>query len=463
LAPTAGGLTADQAAASARQTAPSVEVANAQVAASLARTRQTLSRYVPNLTVQAGYLRKNGVDYDFSGDGFSAFALSEGGLQVGTCPDGVGNNCVVDSAGLPVVAVAPASFTIPQNNYSVQMNLSVPFSDYALALSPARKAAAADEAVAELHKQAEIDTVDVNARIAYYDWVKARAQLAIARQSLASAQARLEDARMGVAAGTITTADGLGLESLVASSEVVVAQAQSFVRLAEQNLILMSQWPGPLVIGEDLSRSTAPIQELGSLAELIKHGQENRAEMRALRQSATASRYASDGAAAALYPRVDGIANVTHANPNQGFFPPGPEWKTSWYVGVNVTWRLDGFLGTRAQIREIDANTRLLRAQRAALARAIEMEVRGAWEQWQRADAARRISETELRAAEAMHRQRAALFRGGEATSTEVVEAELQRHNATLRKVNASIDKRIALARIRRAAGLPRDAKDPGQ
>ena len=85
------------------------------------------------------------------------------------------------------------------------------------------------------------------------------------------------------------------------------------------------------------------------------------------------------------------------------------------------------------------------------------MEVRAAWQEWQRADAADKISATESKAAEALHEQRLILFQGGEATSTEVVEAELQRTNAALRKVNSRIDKRIALARLRRAAALPTD------
>jgi len=176
--------------------------------------------------------------------------------------------------------------------------------------------------------------------------------------------------------------------------------------------------------------------------------------MRALEQAASASSYAAKGASANLYPRLDAIANVTHANPNQGFFPPTAEWNTSWLIGVNATWRLDGFLNTRAQVRELDANVRVLRAQKVSLERAIELEVRSAWEEYQRAAAAAGIAQAELAAAVAMHQQRILLFQGGEATSTDVVEAEIQRANATFRKISASIDKRIALARMRRAAAL---------
>ena len=231
-------------------------------------------------------------------------------------------------------------------------------------------------------------------------------------------------------------------------------QAQSFLRLAEQNLRITAQYHGPLQLGEDLSAQPAEISSFGSLEELINHGQENRAESQALRKSETALKHGVDGANVNLYPRLDGFVNLSHANPNQAFFPPSNEWNTSWMVGLNLSWRLDGYLNTKAQVRELEANANVMRAQSHSLDRAIEMEVRSAWEEWQRASATTKIAATELAAAEAMHEQRILLFQGGDATSTAIVEAEIQRANATFRKVNASIDMRVALAKMRRAAAL---------
>jgi outer membrane protein TolC len=373
---------------------------------------------------------------------------------VGPCPATAATNCVLDSQGLAVGAFAAQPFSIPRNTYSIDASLSIPFSDYVLALSPARKGARADERAARLRREAEVQTVDVNARIAYYDWLRAQAQLAIAQASLASSEARVGDASIGLEAGMITSADALGLESLAASARLAVVQAESFLRLAEQNLRITAQYTGPLQIGEDLSSESPSIESLGTLDELIRHGQTYRAERQALVNSVESLKHAVSGSEVNLYPRLDGFVNVTHANPNQAFFPPTNEWNTSWAVGLNLSWRLDGYLNTRAQIRELDANANVMRAQNMSLDRAIELEVRSAWEEWQRASATVGIAATELAAAVAMHEQRVLLFQGGEATSTDVVEAEIQRANATFRKVNASIDKRVALARMRRAAAL---------
>lgn len=454
ISPVAGGQTSAQAADAAERNAPSVEQADAQIEVSRARSAQTTARFVPNLTVQGVYTRRSATEYNFGSGGFSVGALNEGGLRVGLCPDGVTMTCVVDSVGSPVAAVGVGAFEIPLNSYSLDLSLTVPFSDYLLALMPARRSSQATEASVQLMKTAEIETARVNGRIAYYDWVKARAQVAALTESVKSALLRVEDARIGLDAGIITSADALGLESLAATSQVNLAQAESFARLAEQNLRVLTGWTEPLAPGEDVAALDADVPALGALDELIAHGKQHRAEVRALAKSAAAADHGAEGYKAAIYPRLDGIASVTHANPNQAFFPPGPEWNTSWYVGLTASWRLDGYLNAQAQSKELASTARAQRAQQAALERGIELEVRAAWEEWQRAHAVERIAATELRAAEAMHEQRIALFRGGEATSTEVVEAELQRYSASLRSIGAAIDKRIAVAKMRRAAGL---------
>jgi len=460
LVPTSpDGLTADQAAARAREVAPSIQVAEAELQTRIAQNRQTLSRYVPQLALEASYQRRNPISFDFSGGVASVGAQTPGVLQVGACPDSA-NGCVVDPQGAPVVAALPPGFRIPLDNYALLATLTVPFSDYVLALLPAKRAAEADERSARLRKQAELATVEANARIAYYDWLRARAQVSLARNSLRSAQARAEDAQAGREAGTITRADALGIASLVASSRGTLARAESFERMAEQNLRSLLRWTAPLTVGEDVTKTLPPLTKDKTLESLVSQALDQRHEARALRTAKSASAYAADGARTNLYPRLEGVANVTHANPNQAFFPPTQTWNTSWFIGLNLRWRLDSFLNARALAREIDANTSMVGAQLVSVLQAIELEVRGAWEEILRAEESARLSLAQLEAAEALHTQRVALFRAGEATSTDVVEAEVGRHNAQLQILNARLDERIARARLNRAVGMRNSEQD---
>ena len=226
-------------AALAQAAAPSVEVAEARVETSVARTRQTLSRYVPRLGVSGTYRRTNAVSFAFAGEGATVGASAPGPLSARPCPPGTvaaSGLCVVDAANAPVQAVQVPPFDIPQNNYAISIDLSIPLSDYVFALRPAIRGADADELAARLQKDAELETVGVNARIAYFDWLRALAQKILADRALTSARARLSDAQVAADAGTLTDTDVLGLKRLVASSLVAVSQAEGFVSLAEQNL-----------------------------------------------------------------------------------------------------------------------------------------------------------------------------------------------------------------------------------
>jgi outer membrane protein len=432
LAPVPGGLTADQAAERAVARSPEIAARTAEIDVSLAQRNRTLARYVPRLEVSASVTRTNPIDFDFGAGALSVGAFNPGFLTVGPCPDGSGNNCVLDAAGEQVGAAAAEPFEIPRNNYALNGSLSIPISDYLLALPGARRASAADIASAESRREGETEQAALDARVAYYEWIRTRAQLAVAEQALASARARLEDARIGLAGGT-----------------------RSFEEVARINLgNLMGASDVSFEIGEDIRGDLAAGGEAMTLEELVDHAVRHRAELRALSESVRSAEEASRSAASELFPRLDAVGNVTHANPNPNFFPPEAAWNTSWSIGLTLSWGLDRFFQARAQTRELDANARLFDAQRVGLRRAVTLEVTSAWQAWRRARAAAALSRIDLDAAEAAYSQRVALYQAGEATTTELIEAESQRFNASLRSVNARIELRLARARLDRAAAL---------
>jgi len=451
LAPQKGGLSADQAAAAAVRTAPIMSQREAEIEAVRAENAGSLSSYYPNVRLLASYRRTKALEFNFS-SGVAVGAQAPGALTVGACPTGA-QNCVLDGAGAQVLAVAAEPFSTPQNNYTLTATLSVPVTDL-LGLVSARRSSAADIDVATFKKREEAARVATNARIAFYDWVRSKAQHAVAARSLKGAQARLADATLGVSAGTVTRADALALRSLVAASRIAVAEAESFQRVAKHALVISTGLRGPLRVGEDLRSSGPTAASLGTLRELIARGQENRVEIMGAKRLSDATRHAAQTARIQYFPRIEGVASATHANPNPASFPPGPRWSSNWYLGVNATWEFDRFFNTRATVRQLDATFATASALQRNLERAIELEVRGAWEEWTRADTAARISKGQMRAAAANYQQRVLLFRGGESTSTDVVEAEVQRHDATLKNVNARINRRIALVRLQHAAGL---------
>jgi outer membrane protein TolC len=451
-----GGLTADEAARRAVANSPSIEGKRLEARLTALQHRQTGLRYLPKVTASGSATITNRTDYDFGSSGFSVGALNAGALTVGPCPGG-GGTCVLDAAGVPVGAVAGEPFEVPRTTYRVDLSLSVPFSDYLFGAPAAARASRADVAAAERRADADQTQVELDARVAYYDWLRARAQIAVTDLAVANTQARLQDAQIGLQSGTVAPADVLQIESAVASAQISTHNALSMEVVARTNLaLIMGTDEASFGVGEDLQADIGPVEQLGDLPGLIAHAQQKRAEALALDQATIALEEADKSVTSDMYPRLDGVANLTYANPNPQFFPPSREWNASWSLGLSVSWSLDGYLRSRNQRNDLAVRRRITGTQRRQLQRGIGLEVTAAWQDWQRASAALALNHKAREAAEAAYEQRVELYRAGEATTSEIVEAELQRHNATLLDIDARIAVRVARARLLHATARER-------
>ena len=454
LAPRPGGLTSTQVASRASVTSPAIIIKRAELRATAADLDRTMVRYVPSLNTTASYTRNNQVDINLGGSGASVGALNEGPIGLGPCPDGSGNQCPVDSQGMPLAAVGFAPIQIPLNSYSLQASLSVPFSEYALRLLPAKRGSEREIEAATLRRDAEMLRVQLDARLAYYDWLRAIAQLSVAERTIASANARLADGQAGFAAGTLTSTDVLRLEELVSSAEVTRLRAESFERLARQNLgVIMGETNIAFQVGENVFEPVPALPSWGTREDIVREAQATRLEVRSMLQSAEALDYGVRALRGDLYPQLSGFADFTYANPNQRYFPATNEWNPSWFVGVSLGWQLGRFLDARLFARKLSADGEVIRARVTELRRAIELEVSAAWEEYTRAEAALLFDQRSATVAQAAYDEQVALYRAGEATTTDIVQAELARINATLREVNDRIDLRVAQAKLERAAG----------
>jgi outer membrane protein TolC len=442
-----GGLTSDEVARRAVVNSPTIELRRAELMETASSVDNTISQFAPNITLTATYSRISPAEVSF-GSGASVGALNEGPLSV----DPMGG--VVDAGGLPVMAVAPPPLEIPQNNYSLQAALTVPILDYALRLMPAKRGAEQRTEAAIQQREAEKVKVELEARVAYYDWIRSVAQIAIVEQSVSSMRARLEDARIGLNAGTLTETDVERLEQLVADAELSVMQARSFSDLAAANLaVIMQSEESHFEVGEDVLNAPSAFSGKETKEELIEEAVAQRLELKALGANETALKHAERSARSAYYPRVDGFADFTYANPNQRFFPATNEWNSNWTLGVSASWQLRTFLSARSQVKSVKASQRTMAANAAAVRRGVVLEVTSAYEERRRAIEAQAINARAVAAAKAVYEQQVAMYSAGEVTTTDLIVAESERLNASLRQVNTRVDLRVADAKLLRATG----------
>jgi outer membrane protein TolC len=326
------------------------------------------------------------------------------------------------------------------NQYTLQATLNVPLSDYLLRIPQNYAAATKNAKAAALTEKATRYKVATDARAMYYTWVRAKLQRVVAEQALAQAKAHVVDVRNAFEAGSVSRADVLRFESQLASSRLFLERAESFANLTETQIRIAMHDPegAPYQVGEsvdsdDARESAAMPGE--NLSALWTEASTNRLEVRALDESAGSLRDQAKVARAGYYPRLDGAANLIHANPNQRVFPSQEAFKTTWDAGLSLTWSPNDVGNAAAQSDGIRLEVTQSRNALREAKQAIESSAQG------------------LVAAEESYRVRRSLFQNGRATSVELTDAETDLTRARLESINSRVDLQVAKVRLEHALG----------
>jgi outer membrane protein TolC len=413
----AGGLTADQAAGRASKVSPTAKRRAAEVAAATASTQAAELARVPQIGAKVSYTRLSPLD--------------------------------------PLVfgPMTPA-FEFPVNSYQTQAQVVVPLSDYVLRYPKLIDAAkAATEAARTSKLSAEINAGQ-EARLAYYEWIRARLQVLIAKRQLAQVQAVLKQVRALAEVQRLSKADLMRVESNEAQAEQVVAQLQNLEALREEQLRLLigAEAGEQLGAGEDV-RADLAAPAPGNLDEMLKLAQSRRLELRALDTGFEAKAKQSESEKAGRLPRLSAFAQADYANPNQRVFPQTTDWNFTWAAGVQLTWTLNETLLANTTVDRLRAETDALRADRENLLRGTRIEILASQQAVLLAQQALATSQKGLAAAEEGYRVRRELLSAERATAVELVDAETDLTRARIAALNARVDLRVALAQLAHALG----------
>lgn len=454
LAAQPGGLTPDDVARRAMQTRRSIRAKQADLRAAQARVDQALVNYFPRVTATATYTRLSEVPSAGLGGGALVGAQNEGLLGTGPCIQNPAATCVVDSKGGPVGA-AQFSFPTVNNSFSLVAQLAVPISDYVLRISQGYAATSHAASAKEIELQAETLQVASDAKIAYFNWARAKGQAAVAAQSVEQAKAHVNDAKIAQAAGIASRADVLRIEAQVAGAEQVLAEVQAFESIAAEQLriVIQAQPNEGLSLGIDILGSDPGQGVAESLDGLQRQALQRRLEIRALDETQHSLKNAVSIARAGYYPRLDAFAQYTYANPNQRIFPTAAEWNGTWEAGLRMTWTINDTFTAMGSVAEAKARSEMIAEQKAALMEGLRMEVAAALADLQKARASIEAAERGLAAAEEGLRVRQLLFKTGRATSLDLVDAETEATRARLRRVDAHVGLLVAQTRLAHATG----------
>jgi len=412
---TQGGLTADQAATRAGKVSPTVLRRAAEVEAAIASAQAAELARVPQVSGKASYTRLSPID--------------------------------------PIV-FGPTTIEIPENAYVLQAQLAVPLSDYLVRFPKIIDAAKLGMQVARASKQSSEVNAGQEARLAYYEWLRARLQVLIAQRQLTQVQAVLKQVRALAEAQRLSKADLMRVESNEAQAEQVVNQLRNLASLREEQLRLLigARNEESLTLGED-PRSNINAPALAKLDDLVARASQNRLEFRVLDLGIAAKTKQRDAESANKLPRLSAFAQADYDNPNTRVFPQEEKFKFTWLAGVQLTWTLNDYLISRTTDRRLAAETDQLRADRENLLRGTRIEVLAAQQAVQLAQVSLATSQKGLAAAEEGYRVRRELLNAERATAVELVDAETDLTRARITALNARVDLRVALAQLAHALG----------
>jgi outer membrane protein TolC len=402
----------------------------------------------PKLTLSARYTRLSSVESDMGG----------GNIVGTTAPIGQ-----IDPDNDPLFANS-LSFPSPENQYELKASLSVPVSDYLYRTGTAIETAEHSSEAARWQEQSAKLDVAANARLAYYDWVRALGQNIVAEEALANFKAREKDARVFYEAGTLPKSQLLGAQAQTKNAEVQVTRAHHFVRVTEERLRTITydtRPPGTYRVGEDLRNPPPAMGPLDTDA-MVREAQANRPEFKAISEQEESIKGLVSLAKSESHPRLDVNANYVYANPNQRYFPQEEKWNPSWDVSAVLSWTPTDMARSNAVARQQEARIAELRAQKRALVENLRMEVTQAAQGVEEADATLLSAREALAAAEESYRGRRELFRIGQGSLVDLNDAEVALTRARLEVINAHIDARTSRVRLEHARGLDKvPAKNP--
>jgi outer membrane protein TolC len=399
---------------------------------------------LPRLTLTARYTRLSPISQSALGADTGTMVATNDGTEGPLPPD----------QGLVGV---PLSFSFPVllDNYLLQASVAVPLSDYLLRTTQAIAAASSSQQAAELQARAARLAAAADAKVLYYDWVRARLQQVVAEQSLSQGRAQHRSARLAFAAGRASQADVLRAESLVASAELLVERAKNLAILSEDRLRTAMHDSGSrrYQIGEDITAQAHRAQDPGDVESLYQEARRRRLELRALDHAAQSLRKQREVIDGGRLPRLEAFGNAYYANPNQRYFPQEPRWRATWDVGLQLVWSPNDLGTASADSRAFEAQRVKVEAQRRGLEDALRAEVVQAHQACREARVAMQTTTRGLRAAEEGYRVRRELFRHGRATSVEVIDAETNLLTARLEMINAQVNLLAARVRLEHAVG----------
>ena len=284
---------------------------------------------------------------------------------------------------------------------------------------------------------------------AFWALVTAAESVVVVEGAVRRIEAQLHDVRARFDAGFLPPNDVLTVEARAARQTSLLTEARNTRDSVRAELARLMGAPLDADFEADADLTDTRVASAAAADTATAARAEHDAQQ--LRVEAAHARMAA--ARADTRPSVAVLAGYDYARPNPRIFPRADAWEDSWDVGVNVSFTLWNGGRTAAQLAETRLLADAARARLAEVDSQIALEVRQ-----RRLDLSSSLSlvetaEVAVRAATEARRVVAERFSAGVATSSDLLDADVDQLQAELDRTRARAGVRLAQARLDRALG----------
>ena len=306
--------------------------------------------------------------------------------------------------------------------------------------------AAARERVAELQLERADQTVQFDVTAAYLNILLARASPRVQEEAIRQAEATLKDARARFEGGVADPDDVLRAEVQLSESRdaFVSAQETQLVAVAQLNNVMGRNAALPLRV---LDLQPPPPEARPSLAESLEIAAAQRPEIGFARETVVAAQEGVVAAKAAFLPRIFVRAATGRVD--------GENMLTGWTGGAGLHLELPLYTGglLRGELRTAEAEVAAAVADAQTILDGISLEVTRAFRSEVAAGQRIELSRTAVVEAQENLRLVRVKYRNGDATPTDIVDAETALTRSQQRLNSAIYTYLAALARLDYAMG----------
>jgi outer membrane protein TolC len=296
-------------------------------------------------------------------------------------------------------------------------------------------------------ERARLDTAQ-RAAEAYLRALQAKALHAVAEQSVRQVEAQLERATILESGGVLQHVDVLRLSAARDNAKQSLLRAAAGVETAGEALALALDLPTetPIEVVDDLPDPPPAITV--DAPELVAAAQKQRPEIVGAHERTDQARAGEGVATARLWPNVLAVATYQHTEGQSTFQP-----KNAWFIGATLSWDVwdwgknwDGIKEAEARSSQAQISARMLQNQIVFDVRRRLLEVRTTYETLG-------VGRSALEAAEEAYRIQSVRYHEGGATTTDLLDSEIDVFRARSAYSQARYDYYLSQAGLARAVG----------